>query len=84
MKIKFKILKKRFASFFMALIMLFGCFGYIMGASESAEAASVDLSMEIDEDGEVCLTSQDEDWQLFVRVVFFTFPIGQKKRKKKK
>ena len=52
MKTKLKIFKKRFVSVFMALIMFFGCFGYALGKSETAQAA-ISSPMRIAKDGSI-------------------------------
>lgn len=53
MKQKLKIFRKRLVSVFMALIMLLGCFSFALGQSDTAKAATTDLSMKINRNGDI-------------------------------
>ena len=50
---KVKRFKKRIVSLFMALIMFFGCFGYALGQSDTANAATDNLAMKVNKNGDI-------------------------------
>ena len=53
MKTKLKIFKKRFVSVFMAVILFLGCFGYALGQSDTANAATDNLAMKVNKNGDI-------------------------------
>lgn len=50
---KLKQFKKRIVSLFMAVIMFLGCFGYALGQSDTANAATDSLAMKINKNGDI-------------------------------
>ena len=53
MKTKLKIFKKRFVSVFMAAILFLGCLGYALGQSDTANAATDNLAMKVNKNGDI-------------------------------
>lgn len=50
---KVKRFKKRIVSLFMAVIMFLGCFGYALGQSDTAQAATDNLAMKVNKNGDI-------------------------------
>lgn len=53
MKQKLKIFRKRLVSVFMALIMFLGCFSFALGQSDTANAATNNLAMKVNKNGDI-------------------------------
>lgn len=53
MKQKLKVFRKRLVSVFMALIMFLGCFSFALGQSDTANAATNNLAMKVNKNGDI-------------------------------
>lgn len=56
---KLKQFKKRIVSLFMAVIMFLGCFGYALGQSDTANAATDNLAMKINKNGDIVWSTEN-------------------------
>lgn len=59
MKQKLKIFRKRLVSVFMALIMFLGCFSFALGQSDTANAATNNLAMKVNKNGDIVWSTEN-------------------------